>query len=186
MSNEAHVVSVETVENFRNRLIIYVQDAKRALDEVGDAVRKTREWLNYEKSQECRMEIKRCGKKLAQAKEELYSARLQDLQAQHAAKKVQVTRARRMLDEAEQRAKKVKKWIREYDHLVEPLEKKLEGLRQMLAQELPKGIGYLAETKKTLERYAEVGVGGGPKPASPEAVVPVAETVQNKEEADDS
>ncbi|MEM9480543.1 MAG: hypothetical protein AAGA58_12890 [Verrucomicrobiota bacterium] len=186
MSNEAHVVSIETIENFRNRLIIYVQDAKRALDEVGDSVRKTREWLNYEKSQECRMEIKKCGKKLAQAEEELYSARLQDLQAQHAAKKVQVTRARRMLDDAEQRAKKVKKWIREYDHLVEPLEKKLEGLRQMLAQDLPKGIGYLAETKKTLERYSEVGVGGGPTPVSAEVTATATESTKSEEGSEES
>ena len=169
MSREANVVSIETIETFRNRLIIYIQDAKRALDEVGDAVRKTREWLNYDKARECQIDMKRCGKRLEQAEAELYSARLQDLQSQHAAKKVEVTRARRKMEDAETRAKRVKKWAREYDHLVEPLEKKLEGLHHVLAHELPKGAAYLADMQKTLERYAEVGVGSptGTSPATP-------------------
>jgi hypothetical protein len=57
----------------------------------------------------------------------------------------------------------VKRWSRDYDHLVDPLVKRLEGLRYFLDFELPKGVLYLSEAQKILEGY----VASPPPPAAP-------------------
>jgi hypothetical protein len=50
----------------------------------------------------------------------------------------------------------VKRWPLEFDHRVQPLVTELEGLRTMMANDMPKAAAHLAQVIKTLDAYANV------------------------------
>jgi len=66
-----------------------------------------------------------------------------------------VNQAQRALHEAEARVRKVKGWCQNFDHCADPIVKKLESLRQVLDQDMPKAITYLSTAQRTLEAYAD-------------------------------
>jgi len=66
-----------------------------------------------------------------------------------------VNKARRALEEAEAKMRKVKLWMRDFDASVEPLAKGLNSLRAYLDHDLPQGIAYLVEIQKIMEGYME-------------------------------
>ena len=66
-----------------------------------------------------------------------------------------MNRLRRALRDADEKLKITKKWARNYDSIVEPLAKKLEVVRFMTTQRLPKGTEYLRQAANTLHSYAE-------------------------------
>ena len=65
-------------------------------------------------------------------------------------------KGRRAVAEAEEKLRNVKKWNRNYDSIVEPMIKQLEGLRGYLDHDMVKGLAFLVQAQKTLEGYAEV------------------------------
>ena len=48
MSEQAKVTSIDVLESFRAALIVFLTESRRSLDEVTDAVRRTRMWLQQE------------------------------------------------------------------------------------------------------------------------------------------
>ena len=67
-----------------------------------------------------------------------------------------VLKARRSLDEAQAKLRKIAKWTRDFDNKVQPLVKELEHLRSLLGSDLPKAALHLAQVIKALEAYARV------------------------------
>lgn len=65
-------------------------------------------------------------------------------------------RARRALNEAEEKLRLVKKWALDFDNRVQPLVKELDNLRTMLANELPRAASTLAQWVQALDDYAGV------------------------------
>jgi len=78
-----------------------------------------------------------------------------------AARQMAVTRLRRMVRETEERGKALQKWIRNYDSLVEPLIKKLDGMQHFASHDLPKAVSSLAQAERTLDDYARIAPEGG-------------------------
>ena len=101
-----------------------------------------------------------------------------------AARQMAVTRLRRKVRETEERAKVVKKWIRNYDNLVEPLLKKLDGMQYLIKHEMPKAVSYLAQAERTLDDYTRIAYEGGvdEKSAGPAE----GETESGEEEGEES
>ena len=62
--------------------------------------------------------------------------------------------------ETEERAKALQKWIRNYDSLVEPLLKKLDGMQHFAAHDLPKAVSSLAQAERTLDDYTRIAPEG--------------------------
>jgi hypothetical protein len=97
---------------------------------------------------------------------------LDNLATQQAA----VHKAKQALDEAQDKMRKVKLWIRDFDGQVEPMAKGLNALRAYLDHELPQGIAYLAEVQKIMQAYLESGKPPKPAPTAAPAAAPPAET----------
>ncbi|GAT35435.1 hypothetical protein TSACC_3501 [Terrimicrobium sacchariphilum] len=157
MSDQAKVSSIEAIEEFRSRVIVYVNQAHSRLDEVGDEVRRTRSWLQTEQRMHWEGEIRRRKRVLDQAEAELMNSRLSSMKDSNTLQMLAVTRARLSLQEAEGKLLNVKRWFRVYESQVSPLLKKLESLRSVLDREMPKALAYLLQIENALEAYAESG-----------------------------
>ena len=125
MPERAHVTSLEALESFRANLILYVSKARPTLEEVSADVVRTRLWLQNDQRTHWENQVRRRAKALEQAQEALSSARMSHLRDARAAEQMAVHRAKRALEEAEAKLKKLKQWNREFDSRVEPLVKQL-------------------------------------------------------------
>ena len=170
MADRARVTSLEALEHFRAKLIVYREKASRVLDEASDDVTKTRLWLQTDRPVFWEAEIRRRTRKLEQAQQELFSAQLSGLRDASIVQQDAVRKTRNALREGEERLRSVKLWNRQFDQRVETLARNVEKLRQVLDKDLPRAVAHLAETEKTLAAYTELSPSStAPKPPAPEA-----------------
>ncbi len=129
MATHAKITSTDALEVFRASLIVFVNKAQSALDQASDEIRRTRGWIQHDQRTYWENEARRRARALAQAEQELLSARmtkaLDNLSAQQAA----VNKARHALEEAAEKVRRIKLWMRDFDGMVEPLVKGLNSLR---------------------------------------------------------
>lgn len=155
MAEQAKITSLEALESFRANLIIFMTTAHRCVDEAGDEVRRTRQWLQGEQRTHWEGEARRRKRVLDQAEADLYSARLSDLKDRTIVQEEAVRKAKRALAEAEDKLRALKKWNRDFDNCTDQLVKRLEGMRYFLDHDMPKALAYLVQAQRTLEGYAE-------------------------------
>lgn len=162
MGEQAKVTSVEALELFRTHLIIFATKAKARLDEVGDEIRRTRVWLQTDRRLVWEAETRKRQKVLDQATQELLSARISNVRDNLSGQNNAVRKAKRSLEEAEEKLKNVKGWNRNYDSHVEPLMKRLEGLKRILEDDMPKAAATLVQFQDILQAYADTVPGTRP------------------------
>lgn len=165
MSERAKVTSLESIEAFRSRLIIYREKAGRVLDEVAEEVLRTRVWLQSDRVTFWEGQIRRRQKELEMRQQELFSAQISGMRDASFVQQQAVQKARRGLQDAEDKLRVVKLWNRQYDQRVEPAGKQVEKLRHNLTHDLAQAVAYLDQVIKTLAEYSEASVGRpAPKP----------------------
>lgn len=156
MPEPAKVTSVEAIEIFRARLIVYVSKARAAIEEASMEVHRTRQWLQGEQRRFWEEQANLRRKKLERAQNELSSARLSTLQDASTAQQMLVRRAREALKEAEAKLNLLKKWDRELENRAEPLVRQTNQLQHTLNNDMPKAIAYLTQVVKTLDDYSGI------------------------------
>jgi len=171
MAEQAKVTSIDVLESFRAALIVFLTESRRSLDEVTDAVRRTRTWLQQEQRVHWESQLRKRQKVLQEAQAELFGAKLSPLRDETAKQQEAVRRARRAVAEAEEKLANVKRWNRDYDSIVEPMTKRLEGLRFFLDHDMVKALAFLVQAQRTLENYADTRL----EPAAPARATPPAE-----------
>lgn len=155
MSNQARITSIDALEAFRAELIQYIEKARVALEDMSGEARRTRTWLDVDRTQYWTAQFKKLTKQLHQAEEELYSANLTSPHASNALQKMAVARARARLEQAEAKMRVVKHWRQIYDNRTSPLLRQLEPMYFRVGQLLPKAVHSLGESIKVLQAYAE-------------------------------
>ncbi|HSP43096.1 MAG TPA: hypothetical protein VLO11_09510 [Luteolibacter sp.] len=165
MSEHANVSSIDALEAFRADLIRFVENARVALEDAEGEVRRTRNWLDGDRTTYWTRQMKLRTKQLEQAEADLYNAGIIRADESHAALKMAVTRAKRRAVEAEEKLHVLKRWRMHYDNRVTPLVRRLSPAFFMVSKHLPDGIHTLDESIKALQAYAEKGP--APKPAAP-------------------
>jgi hypothetical protein len=156
MPPRANVTSVEALEFFRSRLIVYLSQARPALEEASADVFRTRDWLENEQRTRWENEARRRKKALEQAQSALFSAKLSTLSKSSSVEQLAFHKAKRALDEAEAKLRLLKQWNREFDNRAQPLVKQMEKLHHVLSQDMIQAAAYLAQAAKTLATYAGV------------------------------
>jgi len=156
MAQGARVSSVEALEAFRATLIVYQSKARPTLEEVSGDVLRMKLWLENDQRMFWEGQVKRRLKALEQAQAALFSARISNLREESSAEQVAYHRARRALDEAEDKLRVVKRWNREFDSRAQPLVKQMEKLHTFLAHDVLQAINYLGQAAETLHAYADV------------------------------
>jgi hypothetical protein len=164
---QVKVTSIDALESFRARLILFINKAGCSVGEVIDEVNRTRYWIQNDQRMLWEREFRRRTKVLEQAEQELMSARLSGLKQTTSMQQNAVNKAKKALQEAEEKRRVIKKWNRDYNAQADPLAKKLESLRGFLDHDLPKAVSYLSNAQKTLESYVQSGQVSGPSDGAP-------------------
>jgi len=118
-------------------------------------VRRTQTWLDTDRTQHWGGQIKLWTKNLHQAEQELYSANLTNPQAANAFQKMAVIKAKRQLEQAEDKMRVLKKWRQSFENRATPLLRQLDPMFSLVGQQLPKGVFALGESIKALQAYTE-------------------------------
>lgn len=156
MPDRARVTSLEAIESFRAKLIIYREKAGRVLDEVNDEVVRTRLWLEGDRQTFWQSQIRARTRVAEQKQQELFSAQISGLTEASAVQQAAVHRARRAIRAAEEKLKLVKQWQRQFDHRVEPQARQAEKLHHTLSHDLGHAVVWLNEVIKTIAEYSEL------------------------------
>ncbi len=164
MSDQAKIASIDTLEAFRSDLIRYLEKSRTALGDITGEVRRMRSWLDSDRTTHWAREMKQRVKKLEQAEQELYSANLTSPEASNAIQKMAVARARRSVEEAEEKIHILKKWRMQFDNRTGPLVRLLDPMQHQLTNALPKGVHHLGEAIKALHDYAATAPRATPPP----------------------
>ncbi len=166
MPEAARITSVEAIEAFRADLLVYLEKARNVVDEVGEEVKRTHGWLQDDRGPHWAQQVKRRTVALQERQQELFSAQLGNFKHNIQAELVAVRRAKQALEEAEEKVKLVKRWLRDYPIEVEPLARHADLLRHVLVSDMGKAVLLLSQTIEALHAYAAV------KPPSAETAPP--------------
>ena len=155
MSDQARISSIDALEAFRADLIHYVEKARVALEDAEGEVRRTRTWLDVDRTNHWKAQLKKRTTKLEQAEAELYNVTLTSPGESHAFQKMAVVKARRSLEEAEAKVLILRQWRQKFDNRATPLLRQLDPMFFLVGRKLPEGIHALGESIKALQAYAE-------------------------------
>lgn len=151
---EAHVSNIEALERFRSSLILFLERSGHVLDEVSDEVKRTRIWLQTEQKLKLQHQMKRQQRELEMLEQEMFSARLSDLQEKKTGQQMLLNKKRREIRHLESTLRAVAGWLRNYDSNVETEARKVEKLRQNIDIDMARGLTYLTESIRQLKAYS--------------------------------
>jgi chromosome segregation ATPase len=163
MPGQAKITSVEAIELFRAALIVFTSQARPALEEVSSEMLRMRLWLENDQRRFWENERRVRNKKLEQARQELFTARLSEFQETTSLLQMTVNRAQRAVGHAEEKLARLKKWGRELENRSAPLLKEVEQLHGFLTAEMPRAVAYLAQAVRALDAYTDAGAPGKPE-----------------------
>jgi len=167
MDGQANVSSIDALEAIRADLIGFMEKARVALEDAEGEVRRTRTWLDVDRSNHWTAQMKLRVKQLEQAEAEYYNARITRPTENHASHKMAVAKAQRRVEEADGKLHVLKRWRMQFDNRATPLLRQLDPAFHLIGNHLPKGVHSLGESIKALQDYA--GKASAPKPAAPAA-----------------
>ena len=156
MPQTAKVTSIEAIDAFKASLIVYLEKAGCVLDDVSDDVVRTRTWLQTDRQLHWKNQMRQRTRELAQAEQELLTARLSGMPEAIKARQMAVNKARLTLREAEERLARVKRWMRQFETHVESRAKVVMQFRHSLAHDMRKAVAFLEGAAATLAAYADM------------------------------
>src|SRR5580704_9236915 len=156
MPDRAHVTSLDAVKAFKSNLIVYLSKARPTLEEIGSEILRLRLWLQNDAITHWEGELRRRSRKLEDAQQALFSARIASLRDPTSAEVMAVTRAKRAVDEAELKLRTIRRWTRNFDSQVEPMAKQLEKLQTLLSEEMLRALAFLTKAIGSLDAYANI------------------------------
>jgi hypothetical protein len=167
MPQNANVRSIEAIDAFRAVLVLYRDRASRILDDVRDDVVRTRSWLQGDCLLRWRKMVHDRSALLAQAEQELFTARLSGHPEAVQERRMAVNRARLAVRQAEEGLDRVRHWLRHYDSEIESRSKPALQLRQLLDTNTQQALTWLRETTDILADYAALAAPLIPGPETP-------------------
>jgi hypothetical protein len=158
MPERAKVTSLEAIEDFRAKLIVYREKASRVLDEINDDVTRTRLWLEGERPAFWQNQMRRLTRDLENAQQEHFSAQLSGLREASYGQQAAVQKARRAIQSAEEKTRIVKQWQRQFDTRIETPARQVEKLRHFLGHDVARAIAYLNDVVQNIAAYSELSM----------------------------
>lgn len=163
----AQVRSIDELDAFRSKLIVFQSKARKAVDQASEEVRRMRLWIDSDRLPYWEGQVKKRLRHLEQTQQELLSARMSEFVDNPVVQQQNVRKAKAALEEAEEKLRLVKQWNRNFETTVQPMVKKLEGVTGFIDFEIPQAIASMTGFIRTLDAYAErlAPKDGGDRPA---------------------
>lgn len=169
MKDAARITSVDALNRFKAALAEFTDNARLALRNADGDVSRLRWWVEREQAEHWKRQLKVRQRKLAEAKSELYRAKLQssDSRASTVIERKAVERAEHAIREAEHKLERVKYWTRTIDREMMIFRGQTSSLGGMLERDMPKAIARLNRMMDALEKYVKLqaptdGAAGAP------------------------
>lgn len=156
MAENAHITSIDAIAAFRAALIVFLGKARPLLEETSGEILRMRQWLENDQRRHWETQNRLRGRKLEQARAELFNATLSKLQDASSLHYMAVQRAERALRESEAKLGVVKKWSRDLEERTSPLVKQTEQFQTFLVTDMARAIAYLDQVIRALEAYTTV------------------------------
>jgi hypothetical protein len=156
MAENANISSIDAIAAFRATLILFLSKARPLLEETSGEIIRMRQWLENDQRRHWEHQNRLRGRKLEEARAELFNATLSKLQDASSLHYMAVQRAERATRESEGKLSVVKKWSRDLEERTGPLVKQTEQFQTYLATDMTRAIAYLDQVLRTLEAYASV------------------------------
>lgn len=169
MPDQAHVASIEAIEAFRARLLVFRAHARSTVEEASAEVARLRQWLDHDQRNLWEGEIRKRRRALEAAQQELFSSRLSKLEEATAAQQMALHRAEAAVRTAEAKLATVRRWSRDFEGAVAPLAKQVEPLHSLLTVDLAAAAAQLGRLVETLSVYAGLRPDGRPAPGLSDA-----------------
>ncbi|HVR36558.1 MAG TPA: hypothetical protein VMS21_11980 [Methylomirabilota bacterium] len=181
MSERAQVTSIESLESFRASLIVFMNKARPALEEVHEEILRTRQWLDHEQRGHWEREVRRRSRLLEQARLELFTARLSQLHTESSAQQMTFRRAKLAFEEAEEKLARVRKWSRELENRTALLLREINQAHTFVTSDLTQAVAHLSRVLQTLEAYSKSGA--PMSPAGPQVPAASPDAAEIREDA---
>jgi multidrug efflux pump subunit AcrA (membrane-fusion protein) len=163
MAERADVRSSEAIAAFRSSLLLYISKVRPLLDDSIDEINRSIEWVKIGKRIEWESKVRQYRAELAEAQQALFSAEIAKLRRPSTAEIAAVQRAKRGLNEAEEKLRHLQKLSLSFEREALVRIKEVEKLRSVVAVDLREGAYYLERILQALDRYtlpaglAEIG-----------------------------
>lgn len=167
MGEQAAVQSIEALREFRIALATFAEEAMAALGAVDMEVRRTIQWVQYDRRPYWLEQIKRRREQVSMAQAEVFRRKLQktdDYTPAMSEQKELLRKAEAALREAEHRAGLVKKWEPALQQAALEYRATTRRISNLASGEVPRAIAVLSRMVEALEAYvreAPPTIGGG-------------------------
>ena len=156
MAPAAQITSVEAIENFRARLIVYLGQMRPLLEEISHEALQTRLWIQNDQQRFWQDQMRRRYRKLEEARGELFAARLSSFQEASSLHYMAVQRAQRAVTEAEEKLGVIKNWSLELEDTAAPFTRQIDMLQGFLTADMGRAVTFLDQVLEALAAYREV------------------------------
>ena len=159
MSDTAKVKSVDALREFREALLVFIDDARNALTAVEMENRRVTEWVNQTQKFYWINEVKRRREKMNEIRGELHRKKLSGAGETEAKEATRIANAR--LREAEEKVEIVKKAAPFLQHAIDEYLGLARPLGDMLTGDLEKALGMLERMANALDDYLNTSLPAG-------------------------
>ena len=161
MGEQVKVADIETIERFRAQLIQAAETFGLALEEAEGDIERTLAWLESDRPDTWRKQIRKAQDKVVECKSALY--RKQEIKATPEARpsvvdeRKALERAQRRLEFCEEKLRNTKRWSTELPRQAVVFKGALTGMHVMLDRDVPRINAMLKRMTEHLEEYLRGG-----------------------------
>lgn len=161
MGEQVKVADVETIERFRAQLIQAAETFGLALEEAEGDIERTMAWLETDRPDTWRRQIRKAQDKVVECKSALF--RKQEIKATPEARpsvvdeRKALERAQRRLEFCEEKLRSTKRWSTELPRQMVVFKGALSGMHVMIDRDVPRINAMLKRMTEHLEEYLRGG-----------------------------
>jgi len=155
MNRSAQVQSVQAIGDFKAALSQFVEDARAGLSAGESEVHKTLSWLQYDRMTHWKRRVRQLEKELNEARVNLYRKQLGpvDQQQPHREEQEIYNRLKRHLEQAHEKIKVVKRWVRVLERESHIYKGQVQQLGLILETSFPRAQAQLDRIMQQIESY---------------------------------
>lgn len=154
MADRVHIRSVDEIDRFRSHLLTFLSGARATVEEAAVEVARQQAWLDMDRRKHWEGEVWRRQRKLEEARQILFQESIATQRGPASFHQMQVHRAERSLDEAQEKLKHIRFWSRNFENRSLPMVRQVEQLHTVLTVDMAQAVNFLNQSLAALDAYS--------------------------------